>query len=118
MEEVERLADHLVVMDHGRVIADASPQALYARLPATAALHLEFVQELKPEILQQLSARPGVTGLTINGLNLDIALQDTNAAMPLLAWLETQTCPPTHFATAKARLEDVFLTLTGRSLRD
>jgi ABC-2 type transport system ATP-binding protein len=118
MEEVERLADHIVVMDHGQVIADASPSALYARLPATAALHLEFAQELKPEVLQLLVTRPGVTGLTSNTLSLDIGLQHTRDAMPLLTWLEAQACRPLHFATAKARLEDVFLTLTGRSLRD
>jgi ABC-2 type transport system ATP-binding protein len=38
MEEVERLADHIVILDHGKVLADESPAALYRRLPAQAAL--------------------------------------------------------------------------------
>jgi ABC-2 type transport system ATP-binding protein len=118
MEEVERLADHIVVMDHGKVIADATPAELYARLPATAALHLELTQPLTAEMLAQLATRPGVTGLMPNNLSLAISLQHTSDAMALLTWLDAQGCTPVHFETAKARLEDVFLTLTGRSLRD
>jgi ABC-2 type transport system ATP-binding protein len=118
MEEVERLADHIVVMDHGKVIADATPAELYARLPATAALHLEFAQLLPADVLVQLATRPGVTGLIPNNLSLVISLQHTSDAMALLTWLNTQGCTPVHFETAKARLEDVFLTLTGRILRD
>ena len=38
MEEVERLADHIVIIDHGKVLADESPAALHRRLPAQAAL--------------------------------------------------------------------------------
>jgi ABC-2 type transport system ATP-binding protein len=118
MEEVERLADHIVVMDHGRVLADASPAELYARLPATAALHLEFAQLPAADILRQLETQPGVTALTLGTHSLDMTLRQPNDALALLAWLEAQACPPVHFATARARLEDVFLTLTGRTLRD
>jgi ABC-2 type transport system ATP-binding protein len=118
MEEVERLADHIVVMDHGQVLADASPAELYARLPATAALHLEFAQLPSVDIMHQLETRPGVAGLMPGALGLDITLHHPSDALPLLTWLEAQGCPPVHFATARARLEDVFLTLTGRSLRD
>lgn len=118
MEEVERLADHIVVMDHGKVIADSTPGELYARLPARTALQLEFDHTLPAEILAQLAARPGVTGMTSNKLRLAIGLQHTNDALPVLTWLAAQGCAPVHFETAKARLEDVFLTLTGRSLRD
>jgi ABC-2 type transport system ATP-binding protein len=40
MEEVERLADHIVIIDHGRVLADESPAALFRRLPSQAALRV------------------------------------------------------------------------------
>jgi ABC-2 type transport system ATP-binding protein len=118
MEEVERLADHIVVMDHGQVLADASPAELYARLPATAALHLEFALLPSVDILRQLRTQPGVIELVAGNQNLDLTLHQPSDALPLLTWLEAQACTLTHFATARTKLEDVFLTLTGRSLRD
>jgi ABC-2 type transport system ATP-binding protein len=87
MEEVERLADHIVIIDHGKVLADESPAALHERLAAQAALRIELAQ----------------------------AAAD---AMPLMAWLQQAGCNPLHFATARTSLEDIFLNLTGRSLRD
>jgi ABC-2 type transport system ATP-binding protein len=50
MEEVERLADHIVIIDHGKVLADESPADLYRRLPAQAALRAELAQPLPPKI--------------------------------------------------------------------
>ncbi len=70
------------------------------------------------ETLLQLKTRPGVTSVTTSGPSLDIALNQTVAALPVLEWLAAQGCQALYFATAKARLEDVFLALTGRSLRD
>jgi ABC-2 type transport system ATP-binding protein len=54
----------------------------------------------------------------MDGLALDIALGDSVQAAPVLAWLDAQGCKPQHFATARTKLEDIFLNLTGRTLRD
>jgi ABC-2 type transport system ATP-binding protein len=118
MEEVERLADHIVVIDHGKVIADESPAALYLRLPATAALHIDLQTAISQETLLLLKTRPGVGSVVCAAKSLDIALLRTEDALAVLEWLRTQGCQPVYFATAKARLEEVFLTLTGRTLRD
>jgi len=118
MEEVERLADHIVVIDHGQVIADESPAALYLRLPARAALHVDLQQAITHDTLRLLETRPGVTHVVSAAQSLDIALRETDDALLVLEWLVAQGCRPLYFATAKARLEDVFLALTGRTLRD
>jgi ABC-2 type transport system ATP-binding protein len=118
MEEVERLADHIVVIDHGKVIADETPSALFRRLPAQAALSVELAQVLADALLQDLSRRPGVAKVEASGSSLHIALSDIEHGLPVLNWLVAQGCRPLHYATAKANLEDIFLTLTGRSLRD
>jgi ABC-2 type transport system ATP-binding protein len=118
MEEVERLADHIVIIDHGKVIADESPQGLFRRLPAAAALHVDLQQPATPETLALLKTQPGVAGVNANGNGLDIALERHDGALAVLQWLGSQGCQPLYFATAKAKLEEVFLTLTGRSLRD
>ncbi|MES2295716.1 MAG: ABC transporter ATP-binding protein [Pseudomonadota bacterium] len=118
MEEVERLADHIVIVDHGRVIADESPAALHRRLPAQAALHVELAQLPEQAMVAALAQQTGVSKVDILGNSLQIGLLETAHGLPLLAWLEQMGCRPLHFATAKTNLEDIFLTLTGRTLRD
>jgi ABC-2 type transport system ATP-binding protein len=118
MEEVERLADHIVIIDHGRVLADDSPAALHRRLPVQAALDVELEDAPAQPVLDALRAQPGVAALAQDGGLLKIGLHDTTAAAGLLAWLQGQGCRPRHFATARASLEDIFLNLTGRTLRD
>ncbi|MFS2138612.1 ATP-binding cassette domain-containing protein [Duganella sp. Dugasp56] len=117
MEEVERLADHIVIIDHGKVLADETPAALYQRLPAQAALRAELAAEPSAALLDGVRAQPGVTGVQCEGHALDIGLADAARAPAVLAWLAGQG-PLLHFATAKTSLENIFLNLTGRSLRD
>ncbi|MQA20761.1 ABC transporter ATP-binding protein [Rugamonas rivuli] len=118
MEEVERLADHIVIIDHGKVLADETPAALYRRLPAQAALRAELAAVPSAALLSGVQAQPGVTGVQGEGNALDIGLADAVHAPAVLAWLAQQGTPLLHFATAKTSLENIFLNLTGRSLRD
>ena len=118
MEEVERLADHIVIIDHGRVLADETPAALYQRLPAQAALHAELAVAPTAAQLGALRTQPGVTAIRTEGAALDIDLAASVHAAPVLAWLAAQDTPVLHFATARTSLENIFLNLTGRSLRD
>jgi ABC-2 type transport system ATP-binding protein len=119
MEEVERLADHIVIIDHGKVIADESPAGLHGRLPAQAALRFELAAPMQQEHLQWLRGERGVASVSEQGETAyEIKLADPGAAVSVLAWLEQGGYRITHFATARASLEDIFLNLTGRSLRD
>ena len=118
MEEVERLADHIVIIDHGKILADESPAALFQRLPAQAALQVELAQAASADLLHGLRNQPAVRAVSVNGDALAIALVSTAQAPSVLAWLAAQGCELRHFATAKTKLEDIFLNLTGRSLRD
>jgi ABC-2 type transport system ATP-binding protein len=118
MEEVERLADHIVIIDHGKVLADETPAALYQRLPAQAALQVELASEPSAALLSGVQSLDGVTGVERSGASLNIALLDTARAAPVLAWLSGQGNPLLHFSTARTSLENIFLNLTGRSLRD
>jgi ABC-2 type transport system ATP-binding protein len=118
MEEVERLADHIVIIDHGKVLADDSPAALHRRLASKALLRVELAEPAGAGLLDALRAQAGVTALASEGAALDIGLTDNADAVPLLGWLQGQGQRPVHFATARASLEDIFLDLTGRTLRD
>jgi ABC-2 type transport system ATP-binding protein len=118
MEEVERLADHIVIIDHGKVLADETPAALYHRLPAQAALALELANEPSAALLAGVQALDGVTTVERSGATLNIGLAAASHAAPVLAWLDGQGHALLHFATARTSLENIFLNLTGRSLRD
>ncbi|MFZ6674019.1 ABC transporter ATP-binding protein [Undibacterium sp. Xuan67W] len=118
MEEVERLADHIVIIDHGKVIANGSPQELYQRLPAQAALELDLDRAPGAETLAALAEQTGVTQIQTTGAHLDVSLLHSGYALPVLQWVNSQGYALQHFSTAKTKLEDIFLTLTGRSLRD
>ncbi|WP_342119823.1 ABC transporter ATP-binding protein [Pseudoduganella sp. OTU4001] len=119
MEEVERLADHIVIIDHGKVLADAAPADLYRRLPAQAALQVELAGGAASDALvAALAGLPGVAGVRHDGAALDISLHGSAHAAPVLRWLDEQGHALAHFATARTKLEDIFLTLTGRTLRD
>jgi ABC-2 type transport system ATP-binding protein len=118
MEEVERLADHIVIIDHGKVLADESPASLHSRLAAQAALRVELAEPAHASLLDGLRGQRGVTSLTADGGALDIGLAQAADALPVMGWLQQAGCRPLHFATARTSLEDIFLSLTGRTLRD
>ncbi len=121
MEEVERLADHIVIIDHGKVLADAPPSELYRRLPAQAALQVELADTAAVRadaLAAALAGLPGVAGVRHAGTQFDISLHGTAHAAPVLRWLDEQGHTLAHFATARTKLEDIFLSLTGRTLRD
>ena len=118
MEEVERLADHIVIIDHGRVLADESPAALHRRLPAQAALRVELRDAAPLAWLEAIRALPGVTTVAVQGAVMDVLLATGEAALPVMGYLQGQGATALHFETARTKLEDIFLNLTGRSLRD
>lgn len=118
MEEVERLADHIVIIDHGKVLADESPAALHRRLPAQAALRIELAQAAPATWIDAIARLPGVSAASTEGTQLDVLLGDGGAALGVMGYLQAQGAEALHFSTARTKLEDIFLNLTGRSLRD
>lgn len=113
MEEAERLADRIVIIDHGRVVASGTQAQLFALLPAAQTLHVEIAGEPDDVALQ------GIPGVKRVGQRLDVSVADiARDTGPLLAALAERGIPVRGLASARATLEDVFLQLTGRALRD
>jgi ABC-2 type transport system ATP-binding protein len=119
MEEAERLCDRMVIVDHGKVIADDDMQGLHRLLPVANLLTVEFADStngLRPEDVQAL---PGVQSVEVRGATLRIGVRSLAADTPgVLQWLVDRGHPFQHVSSERASLETVFLTLTGRSLRD
>jgi ABC-2 type transport system ATP-binding protein len=120
MEEAERLCDRLVIIDRGKVIADDTLPGLHRMLPMTNLLTVE-VEEGKMDGFraEELRLVPGVESVELRGGTVRIGVRDLSAdTAGILCWLVEQGHSFQHLASERASLETVFLTLTGRSLRD
>ena len=116
MEEAERLCDRVVIMDHGRVVASDTLAGLYKRLPAVATLELEVDGTVD---LVALSREPGIAAPSQDGTRLHAGVAELGRAAPaLLSWLAARGHAVHRISSGRADLEDVFLSLTGRQLRD
>jgi ABC-2 type transport system ATP-binding protein len=115
MEEVERLADRVVIIDHGRVVAEGSLPELYRRLPAAQNLQIEIDGAAD---LGALRALPGVLQVQQQGERLLLGLDRLERSAAVLQALAACGATPRHLSSGRANLEDVFLALTGRQLRD
>ena len=118
MEEAERLCDRIVIIDHGKVIADDTLAGLHRMLPVTnvLAIELETADGLR---LEQLRTLPEVQSAEIREGVLRIGVHNLATDTPgILKWLAEHGHPYQHLGSERPSLETVFLTLTGRSLRD
>ena len=119
MEEAERLCDRLVIVDHGKVIADDTLQGLHRLMPATNLLRIELEHGPDGLRLEDIKALPEVQSAEMDGDLLNVGVSDLSAGAPrILQWLVDSGHPYNHVASERASLEAVFLSLTGRSLRD
>jgi len=120
MEEAERLCDRLVIMDHGKVIADDTLQGLYRMVPVANLLTIELeVGRMNGLRAEEVQSIPGVASVELRGDTLRIGVRDLAAdSAGILTWLAARGYPFQHLASERASLETVFLNLTGRRLRD
>jgi ABC-2 type transport system ATP-binding protein len=120
MEEAERLCDRIIIIDHGRIIADDTQQGIYRLLPAPNVLHIHLTPSTEPvNWLADVRSLDGIRAVDLDRSLLRIGVVSiTQAAPRILDWLNTRAVAYDHVSSERANLETVFLTLTGRSLRD
>jgi ABC-2 type transport system ATP-binding protein len=116
MEEAERLCDRIAIVDHGKRIALGTPPQLIARLEAPHII--EFVSE--PALDESAFARiSGYHGATLRGDRWQLRVDSLAQSVPqLLAMVEERGAKLQTLSTHAATLEDLFVALTGRELRD
>ncbi len=116
MDEAERLCDRVAIVDHGRVIALGTPAELIRSLHAADVI--EFLSE--PMLSEEeLLTLPGVSDVHRRGPNWALAVTSVTDSVPaLLAVVERAGARLAHLSTHRATLEDLFVSLTGRELRD
>ena len=116
MEEAERLCDRIVIMDHGKVIANDTLAGLYRQLPVSASLEIELEGLVD---IAALSREAGVQTAAQQNGRLTVGVDSLSvSASTVLAWLAAHGHKVNRISSGRANLETLFLSLTGRQLRD
>ncbi len=119
MEEAARLCHRVAIVDQGRVIALGTPRELIASLGAEHVVEFAVDGERAPLDEAELLALPSVERVSREKASFHLTVREVHRAVPeLLAALAARGAAPSHLTTHHATLEDVFMSLTGRSLRD
>jgi ABC-2 type transport system ATP-binding protein len=118
MDEAERLCDRLAIVDHGKIIAEGSPAALIAKLGGHHVV--EFALSGNPAAnADPWQSLPGVDSVRNDDGLVCLSVREPHRTIPaLLAKVEEQSAQLDRLTTRQASLEDVFVRLTGRHLRE
>ncbi len=120
MEEAERLCDRVAVLDMGKIIAEGSPRELISRLGGDHVIEFSLENGSQIENLEkQFLDLKGVKGVTREAGIYLLSVSEPRLSLPgLLEHLKDRSLILETLATRHANLEDVFVSLTGRHLRD
>jgi ABC-2 type transport system ATP-binding protein len=119
MEEAERLCDQIVIVDHGKVIANDTLDAVRRLVPGVNVIQFEIENPGDADWAAGLRSLDGIDQLDYDGRCLRVTVHELLAVSPrVLIWLRERGYRCSHIASQRADLETVFLTLTGRSVRN
>jgi ABC-2 type transport system ATP-binding protein len=117
IEEAERLCDRVAIVDRGRIIAMGTPREIQARTLNQSRIEIRTLQPMPPEA----PAFEGGEKLTWNDDHTGLILYSAKPARTLpdlLRWVDSNGVELEDIQLKKPTLEDVFIELTGKRLRD
>jgi ABC-2 type transport system ATP-binding protein len=116
MEEAEILCDRLAIMDHGRILEEGTVGELISRRFKERAVRFDAIEGLADE---RLAAMAGVSSVKHENGEVLLYTRDVPGTIgAVLAASDALGVDPANLGVRRATLEDVFLDLTGRALRD
>lgn len=119
MDEAERLCDRLAIIDHGEVIAEGSPAELINRLGGHHVVEFESTGVSNGDHAETWAGLPSVESVRHEDGMVCLTVREPHLAIPaLLSAVTAQGKDLLHLNTRQASLEDVFVRLTGRHLRE
>lgn len=116
MEEAQALADHLAILDHGCLIAQGTPSELRNQQGQTI---LEIEAAFTPAQRETIKNISGVTEMKWQENHVQLITTHGDYVMPeVMSWLQSNHLTPRTITMRQPDLNDIFLNLTGRALRD
>jgi ABC-2 type transport system ATP-binding protein len=119
MDEAERLCDRLAIVDQGQIIAEGSPADLIERLGGHHVVEFAVSRNSDGASLEAWRGLPSVESVREDDGLVALNVKEPHRTIPaLLAAIQQQGSELQHLTTRQASLEDVFVRLTGRHLRE
>ena len=119
MDEAERLCDRLAIVDHGQIIAEGTPADLIDRLGGHHVVEFALSGHVNDDAAATWRALPSVESVRNDDEMVSLNVREPHLTIPaLLAAIDRQGRELEHLSTRQASLEDVFVRLTGRHLRE
>jgi ABC-2 type transport system ATP-binding protein len=119
MDEAERLSDHVAIMDHGKIIALGTPRELIASLGADHVVEFALDNENGSVTPERLRSLHGVLGVRQEAGRYLLSVSELHRSVPaLLEFVALSRVDLSELRTHSSTLEDVFVSMTGRRLRD
>jgi ABC-2 type transport system ATP-binding protein len=119
MDEAERLCDRLAIVDHGQIIAEGSPPDLIDRLGGHHVVEFSVSGDSDGAAAQVWNGLPSVESVREDDGMFALNVKQPHLTIPaLLEAIDRQGSQLQHLTTRQASLEDVFVRLTGRHLRE
>jgi ABC-2 type transport system ATP-binding protein len=126
MEEADRLCDRVGIIDRGRMVAVGTPNELRAQLGGSEVIELQLRRPDGPvaetadtTLAEALGRLPGVRGVRRAPDGYQLTVETVHRSLSaLMALVEERQLPLERLTTHQATLEDVFVHLTGRQLRE
>ena len=121
MDEAERLCDRVAIIDQGKIIAQGSPAELIARLGGDHIVEfaLEVAGVAEVQDADSFRGLDSVLAARVENDGYSLTVAEPHRAIPaLLDELDRRQRPLVRLTTRHVSLEDVFVSLTGRHLRD
>jgi ABC-2 type transport system ATP-binding protein len=119
LDEADALCDRIMVIDHGRIVASGTPESLKQQVSGDA-VRLSLADPGQREtVLKVIETLPGATESEVDGEVVMFRVPNGGSVLPgLLRTLDSQGAELDGVEVHRPTLDDVFLTMTGRSLRD
>jgi ABC-2 type transport system ATP-binding protein len=115
MEEAQRLCDRVAIIDYGKLIALDTPRNLIKSLGSAATIRFSATET---ELLEALDGIPAVMKVEIREGTCSLQANDLNAVGDIIKLIAARGLSFHDFTIEQPNLEDVFLALTGRGIRD
>ena len=119
LDEADAMADRILIVDHGRILADGTATELKQTHVGSHVVLEATDESTARNLASRLEERPAVLDVTTEASSVRIRVRDARSALPgLIGHTSRQGISVTGAHAHEPTLDDVFLTLTGRSLRD